>query len=282
MPRRELRESVRLALQAARQEMTTYGSKSFQTRLSQAFSNGAWKLHRHLIASGDEAFLDLLFGKDHARRPSDLSQFYGELQEFSPLRKLCAEKTIPSGARYDYDRMISAETSWHPVLYAIVRIHKPTFVIETGCATGFTSALILYGLHQNQKGHLTSIDLPPKTGQFGMRWSLPNGMMPGFLVPRTLKHEGRWSLITADIREYLPKLLQSRGDQYVDLFFHDSDHSYDHQMWEYLTVWSKLSEGGLILSDDIGWSPAFRDFGRRVRRRVAIHHSNANFGAIRK
>ena len=46
------------------------------------------------------------------------------------------------------------------LLYVICRVMKPTNVIETGVASGASSAFILLGLDKNQHGTLYSIDLP--------------------------------------------------------------------------------------------------------------------------
>jgi hypothetical protein len=47
------------------------------------------------------------------------------------------------------------------MLYAIVRAYKPDIVVETGVARGASSSFILCAMHENGKGHLYSIDLPP-------------------------------------------------------------------------------------------------------------------------
>lgn len=47
------------------------------------------------------------------------------------------------------------------ILYTIVRAYKPEIVVETGVAHGVTSAFMLCAMHENNKGHLYSIDLPP-------------------------------------------------------------------------------------------------------------------------
>ena len=165
----------------------------------------------------------------------------------------------------------------HLFCYVATRFVKPKTVIETGCATGWSAALFLLAMHHNQQGQLFSIDLPPVAGRFGMKWSLPAGLEVGFYVPEELR--SRWRLITGDARlELIPLLEKVRT---VDIFHHDSDHSYVHMMWEYTTVWPSLSnERGLIISDDIGWNTAFWDFATAVGRPFMIHRSNTNFGAL--
>ncbi len=74
----------------------------------------------------------------------------------------------------------------------------------------------------------------------------------------------RWELTLGDAKVELPALL-SRLDS-IDIFFHDSDHSYAHQLWEYRTAWPLVREGGLLASDDVDWTAAFADFSKEVAR----------------
>jgi hypothetical protein len=50
----------------------------------------------------------------------------------------------------------------------------------------------------------------------------------------------------------------------IDIFIHDSEHSYENMMFEYITAWHYLKEGGILLSDDTNLNKAFSDFSARV------------------
>jgi predicted O-methyltransferase YrrM len=163
--------------------------------------------------------------------------------------------------------------------YVAVRLLRPNAVVETGCFSGWDSAVILAALAQNGHGHLYSIDLPPRAGQRDPRLpggGLPAGLGPGFLVPPALR--SRWTLILGDARDELPPLLRRLGR--IDLFFHDSDHRYAHMMWEYSTVWPRLAGGGLLVSDDISLHTALWDFAAGVGAPVVIHRASTNVGAL--
>jgi len=56
----------------------------------------------------------------------------------------------------------------------------------------------------------------------------------------------------------------------VDIFFHDSLHTYEHMMFEFETVWPHIKENGLIVSDDIYWNNAFIDFAKKVNSQYTI------------
>ena len=49
----------------------------------------------------------------------------------------------------------------------------------------------------------------------------------------------------------------------VDLFYHDSDYTYDHMMFEFDAAKRKLTPGGLIVGDDVSWNASVWDFADR-------------------
>jgi predicted O-methyltransferase YrrM len=170
------------------------------------------------------------------------------------------------------------------VLYILVRATKPNKVVETGVAAGVSSAFILKGLKDNNQGMLYSIDLPnyeielAKKGLLKTPISIiPEGLEVGFAIPPYLKN--RWRLFLGKSSEILPKILEELKE--IDMFFHDSEHSYSNMMFEYEICWKHLKEGGLLLSDDIFWNKAFFDFAKKVNRR-AIPHYVIQLGAIIK
>jgi hypothetical protein len=65
----------------------------------------------------------------------------------------------------------------------------------------------------------------------------------------------------------------------LDLFYHDSLHTFEHMLWEYQTAWRFLRDGGILLSDDIFWNRAFRIFAREVKSQSLI---KCGTGLIRK
>ena len=145
-------------------------------------------------------------------------------------------------------------------LYAFCRYYKPETVVETGVGYGHSSAFMLKALQVNGKGHLYSIDLPDVTYTRDDHElhhdALPIKGTTGCAIPPELRKN--WTLIVGDSRTELPKLLSKLGS--VDLFHHDSKHTYEHMTFEYETVWSKLAKDGLLLSDDVTWNTAFTDF----------------------
>lgn len=125
------------------------------------------------------------------------------------------------------------------VSYGLVRLLSPDVVIETGIGAGASSRSILIGLRRNGRGHLHSIELPTPKAE----------MLPkiGYLVPDDL--HGRWTREIGASQRLLPRKLREVGE--VNLFLHDSRHSYRNQRMEYRAVWPALRAGGVIISDDV-------------------------------
>ena len=133
----------------------------------------------------------------------------------------------------------SATSELAAIAYVLVRILKPDIVVETGVGAGVSSWTILHALEENNTGRLVSIDLPTPNTQL-----LPE---VGYLIPNTLRH--RWDLQTGASQKLLPEILSELGE--IDIFQHDSRHSYSNQLREYQCAWPFIKHGGMLISDDI-------------------------------
>lgn len=149
------------------------------------------------------------------------------------------------------------------VQYALVRLMQPQIVVETGGTPGNSSAFILRAMERNGCGTLHTIDLPPSGALDATRghggWiheGLPVGKGSGWAVPEYLRPRHRQHL--GDAKDLLPQVLALVPQ--VDLFIHDSDHSYEHMLWEFTTAWPHVRPGGVVMSDDVDASAAWREF----------------------
>ncbi|HEX9224153.1 MAG TPA: class I SAM-dependent methyltransferase [Candidatus Acidoferrales bacterium] len=154
----------------------------------------------------------------------------------------------------------SAEVYAKKVLiqYAAIRAVAPGIVVETGVANGVSSAHLLLALARNNKGHLHSIEI-------GDASLLPPGSANGWVVPEWLRD--RWTLRIGDAKTLLPEVLRGLGT--IDVFIHDSLHTYDHMLWEYRAAYDHIRPGGLLISDDALWNSAFSEFAATVGARHA-------------
>ena len=155
------------------------------------------------------------------------------------------------------------------ILYVLCRVIKPMIVLETGVANGVSSAFILKALDENKIGLLYSVDLPSVALKAIFHRD------SGWIIPKELRY--RWKLILGKSSKVLPRLRLSG----VDLFFHDSNHSYANMMFEFRSVWPFINSGGLLVCDGATGHDAFLDFSDSAGR-TPIIIENTNFGAIRK
>ncbi|PYJ73928.1 MAG: hypothetical protein DME72_04570 [Verrucomicrobia bacterium] len=111
-------------------------------------------------------------------------------------------------------------------LYALTRWERPAAVVESGGFVGMSSAFILKALMDEglTTAKLYSIELSEDCDQ-------------GVLIP-----EG----------DHLPSS--------IDMFLHDSSHSYRHMLWEFHEFWPWLRDGGLLVSHDVNLNAAFPEF----------------------
>lgn len=146
-------------------------------------------------------------------------------------------------------------------LYAVCKVLKPKIVVETGVRRGESSAFILQAMQENKIGRLYSIDLPnTNMGQNDQGNSLPMGGATGYLVTPELNV--RWELIIGDSRTALPKLLKRLYPIQIDLFHHDSLHTYEHMTSEFNEAWDRMDPSGVLMSGDLHYNEAFFDFCR--------------------
>ena len=174
-------------------------------------------------------FLRDVFGVDPARFQDEF-----DLSGFADWS--CARREELANYSGDY-RFGSTPEGDCESLYYLVRALRPRIVVETGVCYGASSSYILEALAANGYGELYSIDLgntkdePPSD----------------FFVPRRLHR--RWHLCIGDSKHLLLPLLRRLRE--IDLFHHDSLHTYEHMMWEYETAFPYLSPRGVLSSHDV-------------------------------
>jgi predicted O-methyltransferase YrrM len=140
----------------------------------------------------------------------------------NPRRRICA--TEPHWAR---------RSGW----YAFVRATQPDHVVETGTHLGLGSCVIAAALLRNGHGRLTTIDVDPDAGYLiGEPWAS--------VIDRR----------TGDSTEVLAELAD------VDIFLHDSLHTYDYESAELAAVGPNLNADAIVLSDNAHESAALSDW----------------------
>jgi predicted O-methyltransferase YrrM len=142
-------------------------------------------------------------------------------------------------------------------LYCIIRLIEPSIVIETGVEWGTSALFITKALDENGSGKLYSFDIGVDAAPEKYNVERETKQV-GFMVPDKLDH--RWELIIGDSIEQMKSTLPSIDP--VDIFYHDSLHTYDHMMGEFELVYPHIRNGGLLMSEDINLHSAWEDFLR--------------------
>jgi len=195
--------------------------------------------------------LDAVAAGLHALLGVRLDQFLNEpALESIEERVRQRMQSLPDNA--PFSKSLNGDFALARLCYAACRALRPQQIVETGVCYGVTTAFLLQSLQENGSGQLNSIDLPPlgkKAHDF-----------VGVLVPDELR--ARWTLHRGTSRMLLPRVLKRIGS--VNIFIHDSLHTWRNIRRELDAVTPYLSGPALVLSDDIDANPAFRDWVERV------------------
>ena len=216
-------------------------------------------------------------------------QFVSEIEDSELMRNLQQQLrakfagiqgTTVRGNAYIAGTMLTSQAS---CLYAVIRKKLPEILVETGVCNGFSSAVILAALEKNGKGHLYSIDYPEFTGSSATDfWEgkggavVPNDNGCGWLVPRELRD--RWTLKLGKSSVELPALLTELDK--IDLFLHDSEHSFENQLFEFRLAFKHLTQCGALFASDISWSQAFDVFSKEIAGQARCYFVDPNLALV--
>ncbi|MDB4295580.1 class I SAM-dependent methyltransferase [Akkermansiaceae bacterium] len=147
----------------------------------------------------------------------------------------------------DVSFVSTADVSLTWLQYILTRALKPQIVVETGVWIGSSSFSLLSALSANGHGKLISIDFPPfwKKNRVGI----------GRLVPESLYKY--WELHLGPSQALLSTVAKPGS---LDLFIHDSDHTYCNMMAEFEAAWELVRPGGYLVSDDSSMNDSVLDF----------------------
>jgi predicted O-methyltransferase YrrM len=178
----------------------------------------------------------------------------GYLGELSKDRELTDRLTAKLRRRRDRNPKpkFGRRAGW----YGLVRIFKPSIVVETGTHDGLGTAVLLRALERNlaegKSGRLLSFDVDPSSG-----WLVADA------DPDLLE------LHVGDTARTLEPVLDGRA---VGLFVHDSLHTYEHETFELETAVRHADEQLVLISDNAHSSDALPDLCGRIG--IQYYHFN--------
>lgn len=150
------------------------------------------------------------------------------------------------------------------LVYSLVRMRKPQHILETGVANGHSTFFILHALQKNGSGTLTSFDISQKAG---------------VLLEKDEIRDWNFISLKNNYKRYFHTSISRLPP--LDLFIHDSDHSYNWQKFEYDSAYLKMSDKSLFMSDDIDTSYAFIDFCKKIDRKpIVLVEPTKMFGVL--
>lgn len=172
--------------------------------------------------------------------------------EYEVVRQRLHDAYGRHGITYPSDRRVGGGSAFF--VYALIRGFAPRTVLETGIANGHSTFVILSALEQNGVGRLVSVDVDASTG------SLLADLDKSRWDQRVLDESHR--------RRSFQHLVSTLEE--IDLFLHDSDHTYRWQRVEYETVHPRMAASSLMLSDDVDASRAFLEFCQSIGRQPTL------------
>ncbi|MFL6153809.1 MAG: class I SAM-dependent methyltransferase, partial [Ornithinibacter sp.] len=128
--------------------------------------------------------------------------------------------------------------------YALVRSLRPEHIVETGTDKGLGSVVLAAALLRNGTGRLTTLDVNEESG---------------YLVT------GRYGAVVDRVVGDSVHELSGMTDK-VDLFLHDSLHTFEYETAEFGAVEPLLRPGAVVLSDNAHDSDALSTWAEATGR----------------
>ena len=127
------------------------------------------------------------------------------------------------------------------ILYNTVRFMRPTRCVEAGTFYGMSAFYILLALARYcEQGRLSTIEVSD------VLYSVSSEALKARFGDVVTCYHGR-------TQDALPQILSEPGE--IDFFFHDNGHSRDDYVRDFGLVLDALSNGSVVLYDDIRWKP---------------------------
>jgi predicted O-methyltransferase YrrM len=193
---------------------------------------------RALMGSSDTLdYLDFGAGAPSATRTAD------EMRAGVSARQGVAELT----------KVASKGPKWAGLLLRLVREVEPTFCVEMGAAAGISAAYQVAGLRLNGTGRFVTIE---------------GGETVAALAGQTLSNLGLGDAAEVKVGRFQDVLEPVLEGNPVDYVFVDGHH--DHQATaDYFDLIAAKVSRGVLVFDDIDWSPGMRQAWAEITPQVA-------------
>jgi hypothetical protein len=181
----------------------------------------------------------------------EIESYFREIETDAELAKHIATTTSNTPALrsvYDGKPRFGRRVAW----YALVRALQPQHVVETGTDVGLGSLVLAAALLKNESGTLTTVDITDYSGD---------------LIG------GRYATVITQVKGDSVAIL-TELNRTINIFIHDSLHTYDHEYRELQAAEGILATDGVFLSDNAHSTNACSDYALATNRRFLYVDEN--------
>lgn len=237
---------IRRVVQIYLRRQRAIGSLQEKLRYAKSWSYKRTEFSNYYYALTPRNRKDLAFLISHICHESlqNVEDYFSEIENDNLVKDILIRFRDKNPELRDSTMEIGRRIGW----YAIIRIRKPKFVVETGVHHGVGALVINSALHRNRNegypGQYLGTDISPNSGE---------------LLVHPFNEQS--SIVIDDSIATLQSLVTS-----IDLFINDSDHSAEYEAAEYSSIEKKLSVDAMILGDNSHASDSLRRFSERNKR----------------
>ena len=240
-------------LQPPLKQYQKYQAKSAISRLTthesahlQAIGEALAETLSHSLSPEEKATIDLI----EQRRTSLLNSDevitvidYGAGSRGAKRTKEEMAKGVQSAARVADVCKASKPAFWATFLFKLIRKLQPLSCVELGACVGISAAYQASALKINGKGRLFTIEGSPEVANIARETLAGLGLENA-------------TVVVGPFQETLSGVLESASP--IDYFFNDGHHDHDAVLHYFAEALPHLSDGAVIVFDDISWSEGMR------------------------
>jgi predicted O-methyltransferase YrrM len=237
---------IRRVIQIYIRRRRAVGSLQYKLRIAKSWSYKKTEFSNYYYSLTPRNRKDLAFLISHiCHEPlKNVEDYFFEIENDNLVKEILIRFRDKHPELRDSTMEIGRRIGW----YALIRIRKPKFVVETGVHHGVGALVINSALHRNRKegyyGEYLGTDINPNSGE---------------LIIHPFNEQ--CSVVIDDSIATLQSLVIP-----IDLFINDSDHSAEYEAAEYSSIEKKLSMDAMILGDNSHASDSLRRFSEKTNR----------------
>jgi predicted O-methyltransferase YrrM len=237
---------IRRVIQIYIRRRRAVGSLQEKLRIAKSWSYKKTEFSNYYYSLTPRNRKDLAFLISHiCHEPlKNVEDYFFEIENDNLVKEILIRFRDKQPELRDSTMEIGRRIGW----YALIRIRKPKFVVETGVHHGVGALVINSALHRNRKegyhGEYLGTDINPNSGE---------------LIIHPFNEQ--CSVVIDDSIATLQSLVIP-----IDLFINDSDHSAEYEAAEYSSIEKKLSMDAMILGDNSHASDSLRRFSEKTNR----------------